>query len=185
MLRGGYCDGFPAGLALAGVAFGAVGEARADALETYGDIGQFAIPGIAALISVARMDHQGVLQLGVGAAATAGTVQALKFGLNTERPDGGDRSFPSGHTSGAFSGASYLHYRYGWQWGLPAYAAAAVVGYSRVEADRHYWYDVVGGAAIANVFAFVFTDTFDENVVIIPVLNGTKRNFGILARISF
>ena len=94
-----------------GIAFGTAGQARADGLETYGDIGQFAIPGIAALISVARKDYRGVLQLGVGTAATAGTVQGLKFGLNTERPDGGDRSSPSGHTAGAFSGASYLHYR--------------------------------------------------------------------------
>lgn len=170
---------------IVGFGLAAPAPAVSQGLETYGDIGQFAIPGVAALISVLRKDPPGVLQLGVGTAATVGVVQGLKFGLNTERPDGGSRSFPSGHTSGAFSGASYLHYRYGWQYGLPAYGAAALVGYSRVDADRHWWYDVVAGAAIANLSAYIFTDTFDENVVIIPVVNRRKRNFGIIARIRF
>ena len=161
-------------------------SARAgSALETYGDIGQIAIPGIAALVSVAKRDKKGLVQWGVGTATTMGLTFGLKYAVNSERPNGGRQSFPSGHTAGAFSGASYLHYRYGWKWGLPAYAAAAVVGYSRVEADKHHWYDVVGGAAIANLVAFVLTDSFDENVVIIPIFDTGKKNFGLLARFEF
>ena len=136
-------------------------------------------------MSLAKRDYPGVGQLVVGTGLTLGTVQALKYGLDTERPDGGSRSFPSGHTASAFAGASYLHYRYGWKWALPTYAAAAVVGYSRVEADRHFWYDVVAGAAIANVFAYVLTDRVDEGVVIVPILELGKKDFGILARIRF
>lgn len=156
-----------------------------DALETYGDIAQIAIPAIGGIISIARKDVDGVIQLGVGTVVTIGVVQGLKYAVDLDRPNGGRRGFPSGHTAGAFAGASYLHYRYGWKWGLPAYAAAAVVGYSRVEADKHYWYDVVGGAAIANLIAYVVTDTFDDSVVIIPILDTGKHNFGLLARIRF
>lgn len=154
-------------------------------LELYGDIAQIAIPGLAGVASLAKRDYDGTLQLLVGTGLTIGVVQGLKYAADTERPDGGSRSFPSGHTAAAFAGASYLHYRYGWKWGLPTYAAAAVVGYSRVEADRHYWYDVVAGAAIANVIAYVVTDRFDENVVIVPILDLGKHDFGLLASIRF
>ena len=104
------------------------GEAAAgDALETYADIAQYAIPSVAGAISLAKRDGAGFVQLGVGTGVTFGVTRALKYGINSERPNGGDHSFPSGHASGAFSGASYLHYRYGWKWGLPAYVAASVV----------------------------------------------------------
>lgn len=154
-------------------------------LELYGDIAQIAIPGLAGVASLAKKDYDGTLQLVVGTGLTLGVVQGVKYAANTERPDGGARSFPSGHTAAAFAGASYVHYRYGWKWGLPTYVAAAVVGYSRVEADRHYWYDVVAGAAMANLIAYVVTDRFDEDVVIVPVFDLGKHDFGLLARIRF
>jgi len=165
-----------------------IGPAPASAksgLELYGDIAQVAIPGLAGVASLVKKDYDGTLQLVVGTGLTLGVVQGVKYAADTERPDGGARSFPSGHTAAAFAGASYVHYRYGWKWGLPTYAAAAVVGYSRVEADRHYWYDVVAGAAMANVIAYVVTDRFDEDVIIVPVLDLGKHDFGLLARFRF
>jgi membrane-associated phospholipid phosphatase len=168
---------------LASLATFSVPAQAKDALSTYADIAQFAIPGTAGAISIARKDGEGFLQLGIGSGITYGVTRAFKFGINSERPNGGDHSFPSGHTSGAFSGASYLHYRYGWKWGLPAYVAASVVGYSRVRDDDHYWYDVVGGAVIANAIAYALTDRIDEKIVIIPIINVGKHDFGLLARI--
>jgi membrane-associated phospholipid phosphatase len=46
----------------------------------------------------------------------------------------------------------------GWQWGLPAYLAAGFVGYSRVEAKQHHWWDVAASAGIAFAYSrFVVT----------------------------
>ncbi len=154
-------------------------------LETYGDVGQIAIPVAAGLISGWRKDTDGLIQLGTSSLVTFGIVQGLKYTIDRERPNGGGLSFPSGHTSAAFSGASYLHYRYGWQYGTPAYLAAVVVGYSRVAADEHFVEDVIAGAAIANIMAFILTDSIDENVVIVPIFNTTKRNFGLLVSFGF
>ena len=171
-------------LAIGLLAMSSTAQAKG-ALELYGDIAQIAIPTFAGGVSIVKKDKEGVAQLLVGTGLTIGTVQGLKCATDLERPDGGARSFPSGHTAAAFAGASYLHYRYGWKWGLPTYSAAAVVGYSRVEADRHYWYDVVAGAALANLVAYVMTDTFDDDVIVIPILDTGKRNFGLLARFRF
>ena len=158
-------------------------------LETYGDVGQYAIPGVAAAISIwgeEDPDKEGLIQLGTSTLVTVGVVQGLKHVVDRERPnEKNDRSFPSGHTSSAFSGASYLHYRYGWQYGVPAYLAASVVGYSRVEADEHFVGDVIAGAAIANLVSFFLVDSFDEDVIIIPVIDSNKPNFGILAKFKF
>ena len=76
------------------------------------------------------------------------TTAALKYSVNETRPDGGSYSFPSGHTSLAFTGAEFIRKEYGWGWGAPAYLAASFVGYSRVQADKHFTHDVLAGAAI-------------------------------------
>ena len=161
-------------------------QAKSDALETYGDIAQLAIPGIALAGSLYKEDYEGVVQLGLTSAVTLGTTFALKYGVDRQRPNNsGGKSFPSGHTASAFMGASYLHYRYGWQYGFPAYAAAVVVGISRVEAEKHHASDVIASAVIANVAAYIFTDTFDDKVTLLPFVDIGKKNFGITAKMGF
>jgi hypothetical protein len=77
--------------------------------------------------------------------------EALKHAVDETRPNGGRYSFPSGHASFAFSGAEFIRNEYGWQWGVPAYAAASFVAWSRVEARKHYTHDVLAGAAVGIV----------------------------------
>ena len=50
-------------------------------------------------------------------------------------------SFPSDTSALAFAPAQFLWQRYGWEYGLPAYAAATFVGWSRVlsPGERHAW----------------------------------------------
>lgn len=88
--------------------------------------------------------HDLVLALG----RTALVTEALKRSIDARRPNGDSRSFPSGHTSVSFAGAEFIRHQYGWRWGAPAYAAAAFVGWSRVETHHHYWRDVIAGAAL-------------------------------------
>jgi membrane-associated phospholipid phosphatase len=47
--------------------------------------------------------------------------------------------------------------RYGWAYGVPAYAAATFVAYSRVEAKQHWTSDVIAGGAIGVAGNLVFT----------------------------
>lgn len=73
----------------------------------------------------------------------------LKYTVQRERPDGSNSlSFPSGHTSAAFSLANVATHHYGWKVGLPAYALATGIGLSRIEQDRHHLSDVVAGATL-------------------------------------
>jgi membrane-associated phospholipid phosphatase len=76
-------------------------------------------------------------------------VTALKSMVGRTRPDGSDtRSFPSGHTSGAFTISTILSRRHGWKVGIPAFGLATFTAIARMEDNRHYFSDVVAGAAI-------------------------------------
>jgi membrane-associated phospholipid phosphatase len=73
----------------------------------------------------------------------------LKYSIHRERPDGSNRlSFPSGHTSSAFSLATVANRHYGWKVGVPAYVLASGIGLSRIEKDKHYLSDVLAGATL-------------------------------------
>ena len=159
--------------------------AKADELTDYGDIAQYGIPVIALFISANKKDTKGIIQLGLTFGVATLVTGGIKRLADVERPNGGTRSFPSGHMTNAMSGASYLHYRYGWKYGLPAYVMAGIVGLSRVKAQAHRWEDVLAGAVIANLIAFLITDKFDENVVLLPVFNSKEKIYGIRVGVRF
>lgn len=124
-----------------------------------------ALPVIAGGITVWRHDWTGLAQLTVSGIATVGTVYGLKQIVRECRPfatpcahgSANWDSFPSGTSAVAFVPAQFLWQRYGWEYGLPAYAAAAYVGYSRVESKEHHWWDVVASAAISIGYNEIFT----------------------------
>lgn len=72
----------------------------------------------------------------------------LKVAFARPRPSNklDDYSFPSGHTTRAFSTATALAYAYGWKAAVLAYPLAAFVGLSRMSDNVHWGSDVVGGA---------------------------------------
>jgi membrane-associated phospholipid phosphatase len=133
------------------------GGARADVVEQTGDVGAIILPAGAAVGALVVKDRQGLGQLAAAYASTMVLVYVLKPTIDRTRPDGGGQSFPSGHAASAFAGAAFLQRRYGWRFGIPAYALASYVGYSRVDADRHHTSDVVAGAAIGIAANLVFT----------------------------
>ncbi len=85
-------------------------------------------------------------------ALSTGTTWALKQSIHERRPDYTDRhSFPSGHTTMAFTGATILykelHHTHPWIV-VAGYAVATGVAIDRVARNRHHWQDVAAGAAI-------------------------------------
>ncbi len=123
-------------------------------IETSGDIGAIALPAIAWGISQWRDDSEGQTQLYWSLAGTVMSTELLKLSIHERRPDGSDnQSFPSLHTSVAFTAAAYMQQRYDWQTAVPFYLAASYVGWTRVDAKKHYSKDVLAGALIGYVNA--------------------------------
>jgi membrane-associated phospholipid phosphatase len=128
-----------------------------DGIQTAGDILQFVLPATAAGLTLGYQDRDGAWQFGKSAVTTLGVTYALKYTVNERRPNGGSQSFPSGHTSISFASAEFMRKRYGWEYGIPAYAAASFVAYSRVESREHHPQDVIAGAAIGILSSYIFT----------------------------
>ena len=121
-----------------------------DRIETAGQVVAIALPVVAGGISAWKGDWTGVGQLVLSTGATVGTAFLLKHVVHEQRPDHSDnQSFPSDTAALAYAPADYLWRRYGWQYGIPAYAAASFVGYSRVESKQHHWWDVAASGVMA------------------------------------
>lgn len=133
-------------------------------IQAFGDFAQFAPTAVSLITVIAKKDKKGFWQLSKSAGTNLALTYALKYGINKHRPEGrtDGKAFPSGHTSFAFQGASFLQRRYGWKYGVPAYALAAYVGWSRMEGigERHDGWDVLGGALVGIGSTYLFTTPY-------------------------
>ena len=141
-----------------------------------GDIVQILIPSVAYGSTFYLEDEKGRNQFYTSFFTNLGITYVVKVGVNKTRPNGGNHSFPSGHTSASFQGAAFIHARYGYKYAIPAYAAAAFVGYSRVESNNHFVSDVIAGAALGTACSFYFTEP-NQKYVIQPVAE--NGNYGL------
>lgn len=110
--------------------------------------------------------NQGLF-IGEAFAVSSFVTLAMKYGIDRDRPfitypfiqkmsDGGSPSFPSGHTSSAFSTATTLSIAFPkWYVIAPAFVWASGVGYSRMHLGVHYPSDVFVGAIIGSGTAFL------------------------------
>lgn len=162
------------------------GFAVKDGITKTGDILQFAIPLSALAYSSGIGDWKGVQQLAYSIGSTLIVTYALKYTIKEERPYQEENvrghTFPSGHTSFAFSGAGYWQMRYGWRIGAPMYVAAAFVGYSRNHARMHNRLDILTGAAIGIGANLLFTKKYNNentHISVAPTNGGALFSFHI------
>jgi len=152
-------------------------NAKSD-IEKIGDYLQFLIPAYGLYLGIQNNDTKGIKQLSKSVISTSLSTQILKHTIKRQRPDGSDtNSFPSGHTSAAFSGAFYIHSRYqNTTQSIIAYTLASFVGYSRVYAKKHYMSDVIAGALISYAFDKYFVNT---NTNISAAINKNEQHIYI------
>lgn len=127
-------------------------------VEVSTDILLIAMPVCTLGGSIIAGDWEGVGQNICSLGVAAGSSLLLKYTVNETRPDfSNNHSFPSAHTAGTFATATFLQRRYGWKLGAPAYLLATYVGWGRIYARKHHWWDVMAGAAIGAGSSLIFT----------------------------
>ncbi|MDR3208957.1 MAG: phosphatase PAP2 family protein [Rickettsiales bacterium] len=135
------------------------------AIGRLGDLTQVIIPAYAFGMAMNEKDWNGAGQFIYSFGMTEISVFGLKSIVDEKRPDGSDKnSFPSGHAAAAFSGATFIHKRYGIKRAILPYLMAGFTGYSRISADKHYLHDVVAGAVISGLFTWIFVDKYGVQV---------------------
>jgi len=116
---------------------------------------------------------------------TAVSTIALKRIADTQRPtmeiENGRYGFPSYHASSTFSIAAVLDEYYGWQVGLPSYALAGLVAWSRIDDRAHDLSDVVFGSALGFVIGKSVALSHLDRVgkfQVLPYYDPAIRGFG-------
>jgi membrane-associated phospholipid phosphatase len=178
-------------LALAAAVVLSVPAEAGSATETAGTAVAIALPLVAGGITAGKHDWTGSAQLFVTTALTVGTAYGLKHLVKECRPFakpctlGGDNwdSFPSDTSALAFAPAQFLWQRYGWRYGVPAYAAAGFVGWSRVDADKHRWYDVAASFGISLLYNELFTTRYQRSKGVYSSLDAGPK--GVYASLSY
>jgi len=122
--------------------------------------------GTGLILKDSTLKHKGYI-VGASLIVSSGIVTVMKFSINRKRPfetypfiekltSGGSPSFPSGHTSEAFSTATSLSLVYPkWYVITPLFIWASAVGYSRMHLGVHYPSDVAAGAFIGAGSAYL------------------------------
>ncbi len=158
-----------------------------EGVKTSTDILMFATPVAGLISTLAIKDYQGTKQLLLAGTTSLATSYLLKYTVKKQRPDKSDNhSFPSNHTAMAFQGASFIHLRYGWKYGLPAYLVSSYVAWGRIYSKRHDCLDVLSGAAIGIGSTCLFTRPFAKkyNLTLSPAVY-ENTHWGFYAAMTF
>ncbi|HCO83019.1 MULTISPECIES: phosphatase PAP2 family protein [unclassified Arenibacter] len=138
-------------------------HAQSRTIETTGDVLLFTLPATALTTSLIIKDYEGTWQFAKSALLNQAVTIGLKYATGKSRPNNnGERAFPSGHTSTTFQSAAFIQKRYGWKYGIPAYALAGFTGYSRINAQKHDGWDVLAGAVIGIGSSYLFTTPYQK-----------------------
>jgi hypothetical protein len=143
-----------------------------------------ALPLIATGITIYKHDRAGAAELLVGTLLSVGTVYALNNAIREVRPDGSSsHAFPAETTALAASSSSFLLDRYGFQYGLPAFAASGFVSFSLTQAKKARWYDTLASSVIATGYGFAVTRRLKSRYNITTHLSATTG--GAYASLSY
>jgi len=110
--------------------------------------------------------------------------------LKNRHSSRGSSSFPSGHTSTAFTTAAVVMEFYGPWPGAPVLALASMTGYSRVQRHAHYLSDVLFGATLGYATGIAFSNIHlkhGETKVswsVLPYFD-SRESYGAVATIRF
>lgn len=104
----------------------------------------------------------------------------LKVATARTRPDGAPYSFPSGHSTVSFATAGVIWKRSGFIPGSIAELLASYIAVSRLQENKHYITDLIGGCVLGNYVAFLVTrDSHgDKDIVLSPSFS--NNNLGLL-----
>ena len=131
--------------------------------------------------------------------ATSAVTQLIKVSTHVIRPNGGSLSFPSGHTSNAFAGATVLFREY-CDYNLlvasSGYLLSTTTGILRITNNRHWVPDVLVGAGIGilvtNLVYYLeplknwdpFKLSKKEIITIIPVADPGMNYYSLSVRVK-
>ena len=142
--------------------------------------------------------HHQTINIAIANVMAVSVTEVLKRTVKEERPDqSDDLSFPSGHTSIAFTNAALLYYEYKdsnlW-YASSGFLFATATGVLRIANNKHYTSDVLAGAGIGlasglivsywNPFKSVTFGKKNKNTAFIYPQIGSQLGLGALIQLN-
>ncbi len=157
-------------------------EAADASLRKAGNILTIALPVGAVGVSLLHDgDWKGIGEFALSAGLTVGSAYALRQLVRERRPDKTDfDSMAPPDVALADASADYLWSRYGWRYGVPAYAARFVVSYALSDAKKNHWYDTFASSALAFGFNYAIVTRYHPHryhIALEPEPNGASLHF--------
>lgn len=145
-----------------------------------GDIATIMVPTLALAKTIYENDTRGIpYYFGNFVVVNLGTlvIQSL---THEEKPDGQSmKSFPSGHASAAFSGATYVHFRYSFGEAKWLYLMATFAAFSRVYGRNHYTHDVLASAAFSFLSSYLIVKNKSKDKIYTVDYEPNNKNLSI------
>ncbi len=147
-----------------------VPPASAFSYDTSGKAVAYAMPVLAAGITIYKKDWNGLAQLTFVTGLTYLTAYGLKQVVRECRPyakpcaPGGPGwdSFPSTTSAIASAPSSFVWQRYGWEWGLPMFIVSKYPSYALDKARQNRIWDGLASTGIAWGLNAIFTPRYHE-----------------------
>lgn len=124
--------------------------------------------------------HAAVIQMPV--------TQLMKMAVDTERPNGDDQGFPSGHVAASFTFASVVHENFGLVPGLLGYTFGTLVALHRIDAAEHDLSDTIFGAALGYVIGSTVAQNGDPRpgeLTLLPFVDSRSAARGLALELQF
>jgi membrane-associated phospholipid phosphatase len=127
-------------------------------IEYSGDTLQIILPFLSLSHTLLLRDSIGTYQLCSAIASSTIATWIPKISINQKRPNGGNQSMPSGHTSLSFVSSIFFLIRYGvTTLSLTMKNMASFVALSRMYTQWHYCMDIIIGFFIGLISALFWT----------------------------
>ncbi len=163
----------------------ALPAAAADAtLRHVGNAITIALPVTA--IGVSLMHHRdwkGIGEFAVSTGLTVGAAYLLRQTVREQRPDHSDfHTMTPPDVALADASADYMWSRYGWRYGVPAYAGSLLVSYALSDDKKNHWYDTLASGALAFTFNYAFVERYRPQryrLSVVPEPGGASLHFSM------
>ena len=109
----------------------------------FADFGKKIFPAGVPALALLKGDITGTIISATSIQILYASNRYLKPWFGRNRPCGCPGGFPSGHGIMMGSGASFLAFRYGWRFGVPAIIFTLLLHIDRVETRGHTWWDII------------------------------------------
>lgn len=145
-----------------------------------GDIVTIIVPTLALAKTIYENDNRGIpYYLGNFIVVNLGTAGIQNI-VHEKKPNGKSmKSFPSGHTSAAFSGATYVNFRYSFHEAKWLYLMATFAAFSRVYVRNHYTHDVLASAVFSFLSSYLIVKNKSKDKIYTVNYEPNNKNLSI------